>query len=331
MPAATKQEINSAILDAISESGGVGLLVPKQVASPRVFLVSKAGESQSLWIYIWTLTPGGRPALSHEFRIQMTSVSSPLELNPSGLTVLLGYEPNLKMFAGFDLERHREFTQGSPSIQIDIRIVRQALQDGLTISHKSNDELTIGIRPDHFLLYCFNADELHQAGDDASTLSLLEKASRSELVAPIETASLTQERRRVVSEVSRYTRSAGFRARVLQAYSNRCAVTRAQLRLVDAAHIVPVELGSRSIDDVRNGIALSPTYHRAFDRALIFLDKDYNMRLNRDHAEGLHAIGLDGGLDAFKANLGKIHLPLDKRQWPDVELITLANEHRGIT
>ena len=331
MPAATKQEINSAILDAISESGGVGLLVPKQVASPQVFLVSKAGESQSLWIYIWTLTPGGRPALPHEFRIQMTSVSSPLELNPSGLTVLLGYEPNLKMFAGFDLEHHREFTQGSPSIQIDIGIVRQALQDGLSISHKSNDELTIGIRPDHFLLYCFNATELHQAGDDATTLSLLEKASRSELVAPIETASLTQERRRVVSEVSRYTRSAGFRAQVLQAYSNRCAVTRAQLRLVDAAHIVPVELGSRSIDDVRNGIALSPTYHRAFDRALIFLDKDYNMRLNKDHVEGLHAIGLDGGLDAFKANLGKIHLPLDKRQWPDVELITLANEHRGIT
>ena len=54
------------------------------------------------------------------------------------------------------------------------------------------------------------------------------------------------------------------------------------------------------------------------------------LRLNRDHAEGLRAIGLDGGLDAFEANLGKIHLPLDKRQWPDVELISLANQHRGI-
>ena len=331
MPAATRQVIDSAILDALSEAGATGLLVPKDSSSPREFFVSSEGESKSLWVYIWTLTRGGRPELVHEYRIQMTSVSSPLKLNPDGLTVLLGYEPNIKMFAGFDLERHQQFTQGSPSIQFDIRTAHQALQDGLSFHHKSNNELTIGVRPDHLLLYCFNATELHRFGDDSPSLSVLEKVSKSELVTTEETTTLPQERRRVVTVVSRFSRSAGFRAQVLQAYGYRCAVTRAQLRLVEAAHIVPVKLGSQSIDVVRNGIALSPTYHRAFDRALIFLDQDYNMQLNPRKAEELQALGLDAGLDALENTLGKIHLPFDKGQWPDADLITLANSHRGIT
>ena len=331
MPAATKKEIDSAILEAISESGGIGLLVKKDTPHPRIFAVSKFDASLELWAYVWTLTHGGRPSLPNEFRIQMTTISSPLPLNPNGPTVLLGYDPNLKMFAGFDIQRHKEFTQGSPSIQINIQAVRQALQDGISINRKSNEELAIGIRPDHLLLYCSIATELHQSAGDDQTLKLLERASRSEEVGKGETTMLPKERRRIVSEVSRFARSSGFRAQVLQAYGHRCAVTRTQLKIVEAAHIIPVKLGAQSIDDVRNGIALSPTYHKAFDRALIFLDKDYNMRLNLDQAELLHSIQLDGGLSDLEANLGKIHLPYDKRQWPDVEMIQLANQHRGIT
>ena len=280
---------------------------------------------------MWTLTHGGRPSLPNEFRIQMTSVSSPLSLNPTGPTVLIGHDPNLKMFAGFDIQRHKEFSQGSPSIQIDIRTVRQALQDGIAINLKSNNELAVGIRPDHFLLYCSIAPELHESVGDDRTLKLLERASQSEHVEASETFMLPQERQRIVSEVSRFSRASGFRAQVLQAYGYRCAVTRTQLKLVEAAHIVPVKLGSQSIDDVRNGIALSPTYHRAFDRALIFLDRDYNMQLNLDQAAYLRSVQLDSGLSDLEANLGKIHLPFDKRLWPDVEMIQLANQHRGIT
>jgi putative restriction endonuclease len=52
-----------------------------------------------------------------------------------------------------------------------------------------------------------------------------------------------------------------------------------QLRLVDAAHILPVGAVD-STDDVQNGVALSPTYHRAFDNALIFLDENLVMKIN---------------------------------------------------
>src|SRR5437879_1821746 len=99
MPAISPQELVSAIIDAIQDCGSSAVLISSARAHPRRFAVTgPRGESVSLWVYAWTLTPGGRPQLQHEYRIQMTSVSSPLALNPAGLTVLLGYEPNLRMF-----------------------------------------------------------------------------------------------------------------------------------------------------------------------------------------------------------------------------------------
>jgi putative restriction endonuclease len=116
----------------------------------------------------------------------------------------------------------------------------------------------------------------------------------------------------------------------LTAYANRCAVTRMQLRLVDAAHILPVS-AQNSTDDVRNGLALSPTYHRAFDNALIFLDESLVMRINPAKALQLATLRLEGGLPDFKNYLGKrIHLPPDKRQWPEPGMIRKANSYRRI-
>jgi len=51
------------------------------------------------------------------------------------------------------------------------------------------------------------------------------------------------------------------------------------LRLIEAAHILPVG-AEGSTDLVTNGICLSPTYHRAFDRALIYLDESMKMQLS---------------------------------------------------
>ena len=88
--------------------------------------------------------------------------------------------------------------------------------------------------------------------------------------------------------------------------------------------------GDKSIDNVRNGIALSPTYHRAFDRGLIFLDDGMVMRLNSTAAEDLVRHGLEAGIDSFAAYLGKIHLPYDPLQHPDPYYIRLANSYRGL-
>lgn len=102
-----------------------------------------------------------------------------------------------------------------------------------------------------------------------------------------------------------------------------------QLRLVEAAHILPVSVPS-SIDDIRNGIALSPTYHRAFDLGLIYLGQDYVMRINTQKEMQLNTLNLTSGIAQFKASLGRIHLPSDRRQRPHISFIKKANKYRGI-
>ena len=104
-------------------------------------------------------------------------------------------------------------------------------------------------------------------------------------------------------------------------------LTRVQLRLVDAAHILPVGAPG-SIDDVVNGLALSPTYHRAYDLGLIYLDAEYRMRVNKSEVSRIENLGLAGGLQYFSDPLGKIFLPPDKRQWPSVNFINKANRFR---
>ncbi len=117
---------------------------------------------------------------------------------------------------------------------------------------------------------------------------------------------------------------------MLGAYSHRCAVTGIQLRLIDAAHILPVGAPG-SVDTVQNGLCLTPTYHRAFDHGLIYLDETLVMRFNEQKVAALRALGRIGGLDGFKATLGnRIFLPPDAAQHPTREIIRRANEFRRI-
>jgi putative restriction endonuclease len=181
------------------------------------------------------------------------------------------------------------------------------------------------------LNYMANAEDLHRLGRNAAMYTLLSKASALEGIAKKEVTKLTSERQRILSTVNRWARSACFRQQVLTAYANRCSITRMQLRLVDAAHILPVE-ADETTDDVRNGIALSPTYHRAFDGGLIYLNDDYVMRINPERELQLVTLNLDGGIDDFRRYLSKrISLPPDKRQWPDISMIRKANKYRRIS
>ena len=288
------------------------------------------GRQSSVWVYCWSLTPGGRPSLPHEYRIQMTSVESPLQTNPDGHTVLLGYDPDREVFAGYDISRHSTFTSGSPSVQVDDSTLNQALQNGLAFQVKSNDEIVVGIRSDLLLFYFESANELHSLGEDSSYLEVVDRAAKSEEISDDEIQPLSLQRRIVVRRTSSWSRSSSFKKQVLSAYGNRCAVTRRQLKLVDAAHILPVKAGPASIDVVRNGIALSPTYHRAFDNGLIFLDDNLVMRLNEAAANELGGQGLGAGIDGFASHLGPIHLPYTEELRPDPYFIGLANQHRGL-
>ncbi len=331
MPAVSPSRIVNEIIDAIHQSGGVAAYVSESTRThPRKFIISYMGNTYSLWVYIWTLTHGGRVSLPDEYRIQMTSVTSPLPKNPNGLTVLMGYHPDLRMLAGFDLEKHSTFTIGSPSVQINITTIHAALQNGLSFITKNNDEIAIGVRPDQFLSYCLNAAPLHLYGSESKLTNMLTKAVELQEIPEQDISSLAADRKQILENVSRYSRDANFRKLVMGAYDNRCAVTRTQLRLVDAAHILPVPSDDSS-DHVTNGMALSPTFHRAYDNCLIYLDENFVMKLNVEKAEELKANNLDGGLGQFCSFLDKkIHLPIDVNQRPRIEYIKMANEHRRI-
>lgn len=331
MPALTPAQIVEAVTNALDESGASAVLLSQPQGNPRRFLVQFGTTTFELWTYIWSLRHGGGAARpKNEYRIQITGIKSPLQINPYGPTLLLGYEENLRCFAGFDLNKHRVFSKNSPSIQSPITTLNDALQYGFSFTRKGNDEIAIGIRSDQFLAYCLNAAILHREGANAQMVDLLTRASALDVISEAEVGQVAPERERILREVSKLSRDSSFRRKILHAYDHRCAVTRVQLRLIDAAHILPVGVEG-STDEITNGICLSPTYHRAFDRALIYLDESLQMQINPAKEQDLVASGLAGGLDYFKTYLGmRIHLPADRAWWPRLETIREANKVRGI-
>ena len=331
MPRLPTNLLIKSITDALQESNASAVLVSDIRRNPRRFVVQAGQNMFEMWVYIWTLThSGGAARPKNEYRIQITGITPPLELNPSGPTVIIGHEPNLQCFAGFDLNKHHTFSTRSPSIQIPITALHSALQDGFSFVTKGNEEIAIGFRSDQFLSYVLNAELLHAQGVDANTVSLLSRAVTLEEIAPEEITQIPAERQQIVQTVSRLSRDSSFRRKVASAYEQRCAITRMQLRLIDAAHILPVGVEG-SNDEVANGICLSPTYHRAYDRGLIFLDEELVARINPEKEQELVRVGLAGGSNDFKKYLdNKIHLPQDKYQWPSVDFIRKANKFRRI-
>lgn len=86
--------------------------------------------------------------------------------------------------------------------------------------------------------------------------------------------------------VARPFRDAAFRRQIKQAYDNTCAITGIQIingggrSEVQAAHIRPVK--DQGPDSIRNGIALSGTFHWMFDRGLVSIADDHTILVAED-------------------------------------------------
>ncbi len=85
-----------------------------------------------------------------------------------------------------------------------------------------------------------------------------------------------------------------FRATVLSAYDYRCCVTGLAVpELLVAGHIVPWARDSKQRMNPRNGLCLNALHDRAFDRRLMFFDRDLKVRFRADFEsrpidDGLH-------------------------------------------
>ena len=72
-----------------------------------------------------------------------------------------------------------------------------------------------------------------------------------------------------------------FRRAVLANYDNRCCVTGiADTRLLNASHIIPWSADEKNRHNPKNGLCLSATFDRAFDRGLMGVDRGGRARFS---------------------------------------------------
>ena len=109
--------------------------------------------------------------------------------------------------------------------------------------------------------------------------------------------------RPIVERLSRRPfRDRVFSTGIKRAYDNTCAIS--GLKIINgggraeaqAAHIRPVH--ANGPDSLRNGVALSSTFHWMFDRGLISIDDDYSLLFKRNAVPGnvLSLVNRDGRL-----------------------------------
>lgn len=115
-------------------------------------------------------------------------------------------------------------------------------------------------------------------------------------------------------------RSILFKSIVPKMYKYRCAISGQWInasnavQMVDACHIKP--WSSYHDDSITNGIALTPTLHRAFDNHLLSIDAEYRVVFSSAFKEDLNS---SYAISQFEGR--KILLPQDKRWYPSQEAL----------
>ena len=114
-----------------------------------------------------------------------------------------------------------------------------------------------------------------------------------------------------------------FRKRILSAYEFRCCVSGITNReLLVASHIVPWSQDPANRLNARNGLCLNALHDRAFDRGLMWIDDELNVRFGARLQDGRMR-----GLDWLLAFNGK-PLDLPKHFRPDPELLARHRNSR---
>ena len=122
------------------------------------------------------------------------------------------------------------------------------------------------------------------------------------------------------NEMEYEVRGSMFKQRVPKMYNYRCAVSGLQVNsehsisMVDACHIQPWSLNH--VDTIQNGICLTPTLHRAFDRGLISISDDYRVIVSKTFMEDKNS---SYALSQF--NRKPLLLPIQKEYAPSLDFL----------
>ncbi len=322
-----KHDLLDLVAEAVNECGWNILYLNAQ--HPFKVRLYSGTESYLVKIIIYNVTHGGgqrRPA--NEYRIQVKEPE--LAQEPGYKTLILGYYEPLKVFAGFDISRHIGKPGYSASFQIRSESLEKAAITGFSPCDKGNAEIAVAFRGDFFVEYVRNLEMLHTFGESKRDFQILDEATERELTPNMAAIEEVSEPRRIaIRTITEKQRDNNFRAKVLRAYNHRCAFSGIQLKLIDAAHIVPVNCDG-STDETCNGIAISAIHHKAYDKGLITFDEKYRIIVNNAEIKRLIHLNLHGGLDKFKRGLRPIiDVPPAMSDRPNVNYIMAANRLRG--
>ena len=110
-----------------------------------------------------------------------------------------------------------------------------------------------------------------------------------------------------------------FRKETLAAYAGRCCVCELRERpLLDAAHIVSDRL-PEGVAWVRNGLAMCPTHHRAYDQNILVVTENYRVEVREDR---LGHVGSEATRRMLLDYHGReIVRPKDEQFWPEPGLL----------
>lgn len=129
-----------------------------------------------------------------------------------------------------------------------------------------------------------------------------------------------QQRRYAESIVRTRLHQPLFRARVLHAYTSSCTICELRhAELLDAAHII-ADADEHGVAHVTNGLALCKLHHAAYDRSLLGITPDYEVRINRSLLEEVDGPMLKHGLQEMHGRT--IHVPTNFKARPSKERLS---------
>ncbi|HFE64483.1 MAG TPA: HNH endonuclease, partial [Caldithrix sp.] len=217
-----KHDLLEIVIEAIKDSGWNLLFVSRFEKHPFLVRIFKEEKSYLLRIYIWNLTHGGgtkRPA--DEYRIQITGIDH-FERNKGEKTLILGWWDDAQVFAGFDYTKHSGKLGFSPSIQIRENALRKAHIHGIASHNKGNGEIAVAFRPDFFVNYVEELEEIHKFADSDVDYEILEKLfEEPEQVNDETIKKVSKFRRSQILKIKKQIRDSSFKSRVLNAYGHR--------------------------------------------------------------------------------------------------------------
>lgn len=131
-------------------------------------------------------------------------------------------------------------------------------------------------------------------------------------------------RRYVMRETRQRLHQPVFRAMVMRAYQERCAVCSLHYReLLDAAHIVAD--ADEGIAAVRNGLAMCKIHHAAYDQRILGVRPDLVVEIRRDLLDEVDGPMLKYGLQE-RHGQRLMSVPTARNEQPDPELLEASYE-----